>query len=154
MDIFGHLKNIHKNPKFGKVRQVTTREFPTKFLIGTCPTLPNLGFLKISKNGNPLFFPVLGPFYRPKWQISLPYYIKVGNAPALFLSLFFLSKAHHKCLTLARQKEVTVYFSRFLAAFNCQCYLGIFKSCQVSWSHQSRFTVVSPTSCSPTSWVV
>ena len=51
---------------------------------------------------------------------------KVGNALALFLSLFFLSKAHHKCLTLARQKEVTVYFSRFLAAFNCQCYLGIF----------------------------
>lgn len=25
-----------------------------------------------------------------------------------------------------RQKEVTVYFSRFLTAFNCQCYLGIF----------------------------
>ena len=35
-------------------------------LVGTCLTLPNLGFLwvffkypKISKNGNPLFFPVL-----------------------------------------------------------------------------------------------
>ena len=42
-------------------------------------------------------------------------------------SLFsFLSKAHLKCLTLARQKEVTVYFSRFLAGFNYQCYLGIF----------------------------
>ena len=50
---------------------------------------------------------------------------KVGNAPVLFLSLFFLSKADHKCLTLARQKQVTVYFSRFLAAFNYQCYLGI-----------------------------
>ena len=25
------LKNTHKNPKFGKVRQVPTREFPTKF---------------------------------------------------------------------------------------------------------------------------
>ena len=25
------VKNTHKNPKFGKVRQVSTREFPTKF---------------------------------------------------------------------------------------------------------------------------
>ena len=38
----------------------------TSSLIGTCLTLPNLGFLweffkypKISKNGNPLFFPVM-----------------------------------------------------------------------------------------------
>ena len=31
LDILGHLKNTHKNPKFGKVRQVQTREFPTKF---------------------------------------------------------------------------------------------------------------------------
>ena len=31
MDILGYLKNTHKNPKFGKVRQVPTREFPTKF---------------------------------------------------------------------------------------------------------------------------
>ena len=29
--VLGYLKNIHKNPKFGKVRQVPTREFPTKF---------------------------------------------------------------------------------------------------------------------------
>ena len=53
-----------KNPKFGEVRQVPTREFPTKF--PGCLTLPNLGFLwvffkypKISKNGNPLFVPVV-----------------------------------------------------------------------------------------------
>ena len=26
-----YLKNTHKNPKFGKVRQIPTREFPTKF---------------------------------------------------------------------------------------------------------------------------
>ena len=26
LDIFGYLKNTHKNPKFGKVRQVLTRE--------------------------------------------------------------------------------------------------------------------------------
>ena len=31
LDIFGYLKNTHKNPKFGIVRQVPTREFPTKF---------------------------------------------------------------------------------------------------------------------------
>ena len=31
LDIFGYLKNIHKNPKFGKVRQIPIREFPTKF---------------------------------------------------------------------------------------------------------------------------
>ena len=30
LDILGYLKNTHKNPKFGKVRQVPTREFPTK----------------------------------------------------------------------------------------------------------------------------
>ena len=30
-DILGYLKNTHKNPKFGKVRQAPTREFPTKF---------------------------------------------------------------------------------------------------------------------------
>ena len=31
LDILGYFKNTHKNPKFGKVRQVPTREFPTKF---------------------------------------------------------------------------------------------------------------------------
>ena len=31
LDIFGYLKNTHKNPKLGKVRQVPAREFPTKF---------------------------------------------------------------------------------------------------------------------------
>ena len=31
LDILGYLKNTHKNPKFGKVRQVPTREFPIKF---------------------------------------------------------------------------------------------------------------------------
>ena len=31
LDILGYLKNTHKNPKFGKARQVPTREFPIKF---------------------------------------------------------------------------------------------------------------------------
>ena len=31
LDFLGYLKNTHKNPKFGKVRQVPTGEFPTKF---------------------------------------------------------------------------------------------------------------------------
>ena len=31
LDILGYLKNTPKNPKFGNVRQVPIREFPTKF---------------------------------------------------------------------------------------------------------------------------
>ena len=31
LDILGYLKNTHKNPKFGKVRQIPIREFSTKF---------------------------------------------------------------------------------------------------------------------------
>ena len=31
LDILGYLKNTYKNPKFGKVRQVPTKKFPTKF---------------------------------------------------------------------------------------------------------------------------
>ena len=31
LDILGYLKNTRKNPKFGKVRQIPIREFPTKF---------------------------------------------------------------------------------------------------------------------------
>ena len=31
LDILGHLKNTHKNPKLGKVIQIPIREFPTKF---------------------------------------------------------------------------------------------------------------------------
>ena len=65
LDILGYLKNTHKNPKFGRVRQVQSGNLVGNSLVGTCLTLPNLGFLwvffkypKISKNGNPLFFPV------------------------------------------------------------------------------------------------
>ena len=31
LDILGYLKNTHKNPKFGKLRQDPIRKFPTKF---------------------------------------------------------------------------------------------------------------------------
>ena len=31
LDILGYLKNTPKNPKFGEVRQIPIREFPTKF---------------------------------------------------------------------------------------------------------------------------
>ena len=65
LDILGYLKNTHKNPKFGKVRQVPTREFPTKFPGWDLSHSSKFGILwlffkysKISKNGNLLFFPV------------------------------------------------------------------------------------------------
>ena len=65
LDIFGYLKNTHKKPKFGRVRQVPTGNLVGNSLVGTCLTLPKLGFLwvffkypKVSKNGNLLFFPV------------------------------------------------------------------------------------------------
>ena len=32
LDILGYLKNTHKNPKFGKVRQVPIRELGWEFL--------------------------------------------------------------------------------------------------------------------------
>ena len=61
--ILWYLKNTHKNPKFGRVRQVPIRELGWNSLVGTCLTLPNLGFLwvffkypKISNIGNLLFF--------------------------------------------------------------------------------------------------
>ena len=50
LDIVGYLKNTHKNPKFGKVRQVLIRELGREF--------PG-SHLSPSKNGNPLFFPVM-----------------------------------------------------------------------------------------------
>ena len=68
LDILGYLKNTHKNPKFGKVRQVPTREFPTKFPGWDLSHSSKSGILwvffkypKISKNGNQLFFPVCKP---------------------------------------------------------------------------------------------
>ena len=45
LDILGYLKNTHKNPKFGRVRQVPPRKLVGNSLVGTCLTLPNLGFL-------------------------------------------------------------------------------------------------------------
>ena len=43
LDILGYLKNAHKNPKFGRVRQIPIREFPTKF--------PNWDLSRSSKFG-------------------------------------------------------------------------------------------------------
>ena len=70
LDILGYLKNTHKNPIFGKVRQFQPGNSQPSYLIGTCLTLPNLGFLwvffkysKISINGNLLFFPVMFYIY-------------------------------------------------------------------------------------------
>ena len=56
LDILGYLKNTHKNPKFGRVRQVPIRE-----LTLTCLTLPNLGFLWVLLNT--LKYPKMGIRY-------------------------------------------------------------------------------------------
>ena len=67
LDILGYLKNTHKNPKFGRVRQVPSRELRWEFPVWDLSYFAkiNLGFLwvffkypKVSKNGNLLFFPV------------------------------------------------------------------------------------------------
>ena len=49
MDIFGYLKNTHKNPKFGRVRQIPIREFPTKFPNWDL-SRSHVGILEIPKN--------------------------------------------------------------------------------------------------------
>ena len=65
LDILGYLKNTHKNPKFGKVRQVPIRELGWEFPGWDLSHFAKFGIFmvffkypKISKNGNPLFFPV------------------------------------------------------------------------------------------------
>ena len=65
MDILGYLKS-ETSPNKGNL--------VGNSLVGTCLTLPNLEFLwvffkypKISKNGNPLFFPV----YRQHDKVDL-----------------------------------------------------------------------------------
>ena len=65
LDTLGYLKNTLKTPNLAKWDKSQTGNSQLSSQIGTCLTLPNLGFLwvffkypKISKNGNPLFFPV------------------------------------------------------------------------------------------------
>ena len=66
LDILGYLKNIPtKIPNLAKWDKSQPRNSQPSSLVGTCLTLPNLGFLwvffkypKISKNGNLLLFPV------------------------------------------------------------------------------------------------
>ena len=64
MDILGYLKNTHKNSKFGRVRQILIREFPTKFELGFVSLSQiwdfcgySLNTLKYSKMGIRYFFP-------------------------------------------------------------------------------------------------
>ena len=55
--ILGYLKNTHKNPKFGKVRQFPIRELGWEFPGWDSSHFAKFGiFPKISKNGNLLFF--------------------------------------------------------------------------------------------------
>ena len=66
LDILRYLKNPHKNRKFGRVRQVPIRELGWEFPGWDSSHFAKLGILwvffklpKISKNWNPLFFPVV-----------------------------------------------------------------------------------------------
>ena len=66
LDILGYLKKTHKNPKFGRVRQVPIWELGWEFPGWDLSHLAKFGIFmgyfkypKISKNGNPLVFPVL-----------------------------------------------------------------------------------------------
>ena len=59
LDILGYLKNTQKIPNLAKWDKSQPGNSQPSSLIGTCLTLPNLGFLwaffkfpKISKNGN------------------------------------------------------------------------------------------------------
>ena len=70
LDILGYLKNTHKNPKFGRVRQVPTRElgrefpgwdlphFAKFFILGTTRSLDFCGY-----SLNTLKYPMLGICY-------------------------------------------------------------------------------------------
>ena len=114
MDILGYLKNTHKNPKFGRVRQVPIRElrweFPgrdlshfAKFGIFCGYSLNTLKY--ISKNGNPLFFPV-------KW-------FKQVRGPAA-------KQANMQTSSLFVRPVLCVMFkSKYSGEFN-YCYISIF----------------------------
>ena len=66
-DILGYLKNTHKNPKFGKVRQVPTMEFPTKFPDWDLSHSSKFGiFVGILKNT--LKYPKMGIGYFFLWM--------------------------------------------------------------------------------------
>ena len=84
LDIFGYLRIPIKIPNLAKWDKSQPGNSQPSTQIGTCLTLPNLGFLrvffeypKISKNGNPLFFPVIANvsflisscFKVPKWLL-------------------------------------------------------------------------------------
>ena len=59
MAILGYLKNTHKNPKFGRVRQVPTRELGWEFPGWDLSHFAKFGIFKypkMSKNGNLLLF--------------------------------------------------------------------------------------------------
>ena len=63
LDILGYLKNTHKIPNLAKWDKSQPGNSQPSSLVGTCLTLPNLGFLwvffkypKISKNGREYTF--------------------------------------------------------------------------------------------------
>ena len=63
MDILGYLKNTHKNPKFGRVRQVPTRELGWEFpgWLGLASLCQIWDFYEYSLNT--LKYPIMGICY-------------------------------------------------------------------------------------------
>ena len=86
LDILGYLKNTHKNPKFGKVRQVPTREFPTKFPDWDVSLFQIWDFYAYSLNT--LKYPKMGIRY---------FFLCIGgnktSAPFVFSSCSFIPRA-------------------------------------------------------------
>ena len=79
-------------------------------LIGTCLTLPNLGFLwvffkypNISKNGNPLFFPVYNLLLIKQLRFYSPWNVKVTRLTRILYVTRQLKRC--KILTLSFAKE-------------------------------------------------
>ena len=63
LDMLGYLKNTHKNPRFGKVRQVPTRKFPTKFPDWDLCHSSKFGIFVGSNSLNTLKYPKMGICY-------------------------------------------------------------------------------------------
>ena len=91
LDILGYLKNTHKNPKFGRVRQVPTRELGWEF--------PGWDLSQFAKFG--IFMDIFYTLKYPIMEICLYFFpcslylITLKNNPSLTNIIFFCSLSLH-----------------------------------------------------------